>query len=418
MVPASDPRFGHGEIRAFTGLRGCAAVIVMCYHFTLNMPPDTVPLRQFFLNGYLWVDLFFILSGFVMAYSQSSAFVPGQFFRAHLAFLLSRIARIYPLYLLVLIESACLLAWRTSHLDIHDFSRTFLLNIVMVQAWGFARSMEGAAWSISTEWGAYLLFPFLFALTVLASRRLAAVTAIVAMVTISYLAMSPGPFTLPEESRGGPLDLYSSATAAPLFRCLAEFALGLLAFRLARVAASRAEASHAEASHASASHASANHGRAWTGLIASGVMAVILLAMCWPGLDAFIVALFAILLIVLAHQTGFLARVLGTGVPYALGQWSYSIYLLHDKFSHPAGLLRASLAGHVPFASVIAMVLTICAVIACSALTFVCVERPMRRSLNKMIHRRAARGPAVPASAAVTNEGPGFGVMAERAGSP
>jgi peptidoglycan/LPS O-acetylase OafA/YrhL len=358
---------GNGEIRSFTGLRGCAAVMVMFYHFTLNMPGTTLPTQWLLLNGYLWVDLFFILSGFVMAYSHATFFSRGQPLRTHLRFLLTRIARIYPLYLVILLESACLLLWRTPGHDPREFTRTFLLNLTMVQAWGLAPSMEGAAWSISTEWAAYLVFPLLFAATVLSSRRVACVAATLSAVVILCLAFSPGPFTFPDQSRGGPLDIYSSATVAPVFRCLAEFNLGLLAYRMARSVARRPHA--------------------WAGAGSIVTMAAILTAMCWQGLDAAIVFLFAGLLVTLAPGRGILARVLSSPVPYALGRWSYSIYLIHDKFSHPTVTLEHYLADYMPFAPVAAAAAMACVVVACSAATFKIVEQPMRRWLHEKVRR-------------------------------
>ena len=75
MRSAASPRaLGSGEIRSLTGLRGCAAVMVMLYHFSLSVPVDTLPLESLLHNGYLCVDLFFVLSGFVMAYSQTGLF--------------------------------------------------------------------------------------------------------------------------------------------------------------------------------------------------------------------------------------------------------------------------------------------------------------------------------------------------------
>ena len=397
MAPACGWRFGEGEIRAFTGLRGCAAILVMLYHFTLNMPAGTVPLRQFLLNGYLWVDLFFVLSGFVMAYSQSAMFRRGSSLQQYKRFLLSRIARIYPLYFVVLIESACLLAWRAPHLKLHDLGRTLILNVFMVQAWGLAPSMEGAAWSISTEWGAYLLFPILLVLTVLGSRRLAWITGASALLAIFWLALSPGPFGLPGQARGGPLDIYSSETIAPLLRCVAEFSLGLLAYRVSRHVAETEQF--------------------WSVPVSTGVMAATVFAMCWPGFDALIVVLFTALLVTMAPRPGRLGRALGASAPYALGQWSYSIYLIHDKFSHPAGVLREHLTRFGSFASVAAILLASAAVVTCGYLTFTFVERPLRQRLNT-IFRDIARPRAAQPPMTSPLETETVPVLAEPAGNP
>ena len=402
MEAAAARRFGYGEIRCFTGLRGCAAVMVMLYHFTLNMhdAADTLSdantmtmARQFLLHGYLWVDLFFVLSGFVMAYSQPSLCSGGYRARSHVTFLMSRFARIYPLYAIVLIESACFAFWRAPT-DFLQLTRTFALNVMMVQAWGLAPSMEGAAWSISTEWAAYLVFPFLLMAVVSAHRWIATIVAAGALLVILYLSLSSGPFGSAEEARNGPLDIYSHETIAPLFRCLSEFTLGLVAYRLARFVTQQP--------------------RNWTGPLAMLTGLAIAGGLCLPGSDFCIVGLFVVLLVSLAPEMGLMADLLGARVPYLLVQWSYSIYLLHDNLSHPAASFRAMLADHVPGASLIATVLVVCFVIAAGAATFTWVERPLRKWLLESFRPWRGPKPNTPAAAMAIPGGPGRGYETSR----
>ncbi len=357
---------GSGEIRSFTGLRGIAAVLVMLYHLVPSASPGA-PAGGVLARGYLWVDLFFVLSGFVLAYAQASSRFERCTPRRHAAFLLSRIARIYPLYALVTLESAALLLARPGHPGGEPLLGQLVLNLLMVQSWGMAGSLEGAAWSVSTEWCAYLLFPLLLGLTVLSSRRDAWLTGLLAAVTLAILARSSGSFGLPGQARSGPLDLYSAATPAPLLRCLAEFSLGLLAFRCAAwLALTRAVA--------------------WSGPAALAVAALLLAALSRPGLDLAVVALFVLLIITLAQRRGALGKALGSVVPVRLGRWSYSIYLLHGKFGHLAGTLRGLLARRAPslpasLASLLAAGAVALAVIGCSALCHAAVEQPLRRRL-------------------------------------
>src|SRR5690242_15715766 len=96
------------EIRALTGVRGVAASLVAIYHFspTKEMAPGL--LRNVVSRGYLWVDLFFVLSGFVIALNYGQLFASGFSRRAFATFLVRRVARIYPLYLVVVLTG---LAW-------------------------------------------------------------------------------------------------------------------------------------------------------------------------------------------------------------------------------------------------------------------------------------------------------------------
>ncbi len=410
--PGPGRPFGQGEIRSFTGLRGCASVLVMAYHFALSMPPGAMPASRFLRNGYLWVDLFFLLSGFVMAYSQTPALAGGYRPRVHAAFLMNRLARIYPLYAVVIVESALLLAWRAPNGELPALAGTLALNLGLVQAWGLAPSLEGAAWSISTEWAAYLAFPLLWAACVAAPRRVAWLASALALLAIARLAAAPGPFTFPDQNRSGPLDIYSAATAAPLVRCVAEFTLGLAAFRVARFLAAQSSMAQSRAAQSRAAQ-SRMGGRpafrlTWNGPAALAAAALLVAALSRPGLDVGVVVLFAVLLVSLSPGTGLLAQALGASVPYRLGQWSYSIYLIHDKFSRPAEWLRATLQDHVPFAPVVAAGLTGGVVVACGAATFHWIERPLRiLSLKGVRSLPVRRGAAPPGHAAPGHAAPG-----------
>jgi peptidoglycan/LPS O-acetylase OafA/YrhL len=332
----------------------------MYYHFVLGLHLRHLPALAFFAHGYLWVDLFFILSGFVLAYGHSHRFSRQYRPAAHLSFLVSRFARIFPLYAIVTVESACLLVWRTDHSGLGILA----LNLLMVQAWGLAASLEGAAWSVSTEWAAYLLFPLLLGVSVQPRRRVAVVTACVMFAALAVLACSAGPYGYAGQGRSGALDIYSAATPAPLLRCLTEFVLGLVMFRVAGHERVR--------------------GCSWTGPLALGAAALVAVTMSF-GLDLATVLLFCLLLVALSQQRGTLSALLGAAIPYRLGQWSYSIYLLHDKFIHLGDQLRVWLSSRVPFATSVAMLMTSFVVVAVSALVFACVERPLRRVTSNVV---------------------------------
>src|ERR1700712_169365 len=86
------------ELRSLTGLRGVAAVLVVLDHYWQGVAP-TNPAKTLLAHGYLAVDLFFVLSGFVMTFNYASLFQEGYSFAAFRLFLSRRIARVYPLYL-------------------------------------------------------------------------------------------------------------------------------------------------------------------------------------------------------------------------------------------------------------------------------------------------------------------------------
>jgi peptidoglycan/LPS O-acetylase OafA/YrhL len=111
----------------------------------------------------LFVDMFFILSGFVIAYSYPST---SSGLRSYVRFLVRRIARIYPLHVLTLLTLAGLTVIGISGATDYASLTDFIHNLFLIQAWGFTNhlSFNTPAWSISAEMFCYLLFPLLMLL--------------------------------------------------------------------------------------------------------------------------------------------------------------------------------------------------------------------------------------------------------------
>ena len=92
---------GDGEIRALTGLRIVAAVWVVLHHFegvvTQAFGEYLRPLHPLMATGWLGVDLFFLLSGFVLTHSYLHRMGATFSLRGSACFLWARIARVWPL---------------------------------------------------------------------------------------------------------------------------------------------------------------------------------------------------------------------------------------------------------------------------------------------------------------------------------
>jgi peptidoglycan/LPS O-acetylase OafA/YrhL len=163
MTAPVEPR---GDLRALTGARGIAAWLVVLYHVRLTfadaLPADLVAILA---KGYLAVDFFFMLSGFVIWLNYQDKIAAGGW-AAVPHYLARRVARIWPLHLFVLggaIAFAGLLAL-TGRGDSEQFPWAELpLHLLMIHNWGLtsALSWNDPSWSISAEFGAYLLFPLI-----------------------------------------------------------------------------------------------------------------------------------------------------------------------------------------------------------------------------------------------------------------
>lgn len=166
-----------GELRGLTGLRIVAAMWVVLFHFHFTPLPGVAQvvdvLGPLLTAGALGVDLFFVLSGFVIAYTYLDKLGPALRVGATARFVWARASRLWPVYALVFhLFGLWLLARMTFGSDreiafqgvqpVVDAGQ-YLQQLLMVQLWDDpyfdGASWVGATWSISAEWLAYLLFP-------------------------------------------------------------------------------------------------------------------------------------------------------------------------------------------------------------------------------------------------------------------
>lgn len=160
-------RDSRSKIEALESLRGLAALLVVLYHLPEWNPILGVPIIN---NGYLMVDLFFVLSGFVI-YKAYDTRLHTATELVHFQFL--RFARLYPVHLLFLlvfigIELSKYIARHYFNLVSpnaqplgDDYVVAFIEQLFLVQAigpTGNATTFNGPAWSISVEFYTYLLF--------------------------------------------------------------------------------------------------------------------------------------------------------------------------------------------------------------------------------------------------------------------
>ena len=100
VAPRPARRVEH--LPSLTPLRGIAALWVVVFHFCWRFPnvrPDDYGVVR---EGYLAVDMFFVLSGFVISHVYKETFARECTVRRYFDFLKARIARIYPLHLVML----------------------------------------------------------------------------------------------------------------------------------------------------------------------------------------------------------------------------------------------------------------------------------------------------------------------------
>ncbi|CAE6923236.1 hypothetical protein R69608_04216 [Paraburkholderia nemoris] len=161
------------SIDALTSLRGVAALLVVVHHMGLLMLPlrgtSVEPALAKF--GVLGMTTFFVLSGFVIHYNYSDR-LAAERERGVIAFLFARFARLYPLYLPVILvnylANLTRAAYHGKQLAANVYSASLPVYLAGMQSWfystfnGFnlsiSQELANNSWSISVEFFLYLLF--------------------------------------------------------------------------------------------------------------------------------------------------------------------------------------------------------------------------------------------------------------------
>ena len=280
------------ELVPLTTMRGIAAAFVVVYHLHYRES------QAWSAQGYLWVDFFFILSGFIMAYVYGEEFASGATMSSYRAFIVKRLARIYPLHMAMFAVTLAL----AFGLHVHHFRsslHSIVTNAALVHAWGLEHQLTWnvVSWSISAEWAFYLVFPLLVPLLLRANipRSLAGIA--LALLGLCYL-----------EHVGGSLNL-AYDYAVP--RCLLEATIGILLHNLYR-----------------------SPSGAWLHRVARldavrWPMFLVPFALMQYSYDTAVVASFTIVLLSVALADGSFQRFLTWQPLKHVGDVSYSLYMSH-----------------------------------------------------------------------------------------
>lgn len=168
------------EIKSLTGLRGVVALWVAFFHFSFFRNEF---IQDIVGKGYVAVDIFFVLSAFLLTVSYSGKF-KGLNYRSIEIFYKKRINRIYPVYIVSVVFIALFLM-KTSIAG-------FLINATLLQSFFNPDYLLNVVyWSLSTEWVCYLIFPFMLWL-VLHYKIRSEILIIISLVLRFMLPYFPG----------------------------------------------------------------------------------------------------------------------------------------------------------------------------------------------------------------------------------
>ncbi|MCG5468307.1 acyltransferase [Micromonospora sp. LAH09] len=359
------------HIPALTGLRWFAALAVFFHHSAQHESlPD--PIRRIMGAGSNGVTFFFLLSGFVIALSYFDG-ATRPTLHSTWNYLVSRLARVYPLYLLVLV-----VVWLA--VDGASNASRFLIQVLALQSWHpslvVAYGINAPGWSIGVEFFLYACFPLL----VLALRPIS--TNVKALLAVAVVVIV-GAFTLAALFHGfrnglpatNPFSAHRWLYRTPVTR-LGDFTLGMVAALLLRQAMRHRPTA-------------GSWDRVLSPLLTWLPLATTLLLMAWPGrtryyasYDALWMLPAVLLFLGLSYYPkSALSHFLSTRLVVLLGEVSFAFYLVHRPLMHVFG--AESWAQESLLSYSVKMVLLIAVIAVVAAGCHFLWERPAQRFLNR-----------------------------------
>lgn len=302
-------------ITTLTPLRGIAAILVVVFHSNLMLetfiPPGITGIVE---EGWLWVDFFFILSGFIMMYVYGESFQTSIKWSGFIKYTGARFARVYPLNFITMLIALALAVYIRHIADGLDPFFDSMLNPWAAPASALflqgmhlfdAAPLNTPSWSLSTEWWMYMIFPVLVPVfSNLKNRgKLILLSCIILGYYIVIYVISPmtmnfnGNFTLNLVADFG------------FFRCAVGFMLGMWLHEIYK-AKSGFKIFKKDT------------------LFLISFLGIIM-GMHFHIHSMFIIVLFCLTILTAAYNDGFMKRILDTKPLQLLGDWSFSIYMVH-----------------------------------------------------------------------------------------
>jgi peptidoglycan/LPS O-acetylase OafA/YrhL len=164
------------EITSHTALRGFGAIAVMYVHFSYayDAAGQRYYIEKLFPNFGVLLEIFFVLSGFIISYIYAEKFADRTRYDTFVKFIWARFSRLYPVHILTLAlyvgtvaikyVSPALAGMQTApFFDEQNNAYTLLTNILIIHAWGLHHQLSWnyLSWAVSAEFAAYLVFPIL-----------------------------------------------------------------------------------------------------------------------------------------------------------------------------------------------------------------------------------------------------------------
>ena len=369
-----------------TSIRGIGAVMVVIVHSNIFLFPLCPPGKTFFFkNAYILVDVFFVMSGFVINHVYSAKFSDSIGLPPFKKYMGARFARIYPIYFLTTIwafaaaviiikYSADLPPLFATLFNIKALPATLLL--VQDLHLYLVAPLNTPAWSLSAEWWMYIVFPMLVPLFLSLKTRGKITTAVLLLAAYAAMYYLLGPIAKPLTSGKPSLDLISDFG---FLRCAAGFLSGMLFNEMYR--------------------SNTAHNLLKKDWVLVLCLVCIFLIMHFGVNMLFAFALLPVLILAASYNDAYMSKIFNSKPLLYLGEWSFSIYMIHIPilFTVYVYMCKRNPAFFITYANNrlshfsysrawLVCLVWVCITVAVSSLTYTYIEVPARNLLNKLFN--------------------------------
>ncbi len=321
--------------------RGICAITVALFHFPLEGALQSAPIIR---NGWLFVDFFFVLSGFVLAtvYEGRIANIPDT-----IEFVIRRFGRLWPLHVVMLGAFIAVAIFQQDFSGERHSIDAIFTNIALIHGLGMHSDItwNGPSWSISIEFALYVIFAFI--LLSFRNKNYYLAPIILGFSTLMYIGHGRIDYT------------YDFG----IFRGLFGFFTGCL---ISRIKPRK------------------------FGTALEFIAVAFVIAFVSSGKFQIVAPIiFGTAIYVFSRSDGIISNALNIRPLVAVGKWSYSIYMVHAAVIAAMVMLKID---KYPFSPIVFIAITI----ALSSVTYRVIEGPGQRAfalLAKSARLRASNAP-------------------------
>lgn len=358
------------SIAGLTPLRGIAALGVAIFHFQVYFIRFIDKHNSMLVDKlYLMVDLFFIMSGFLIMHVYREQFAEKINLASFKKFIVARFARVYPLHFFTLLVLVGLYVVQRGQLESFYDPHAIVSHIFLLHSFPLNNELTWniPSWSISAEWWSYLLFPVL-CLLVYKNKKRSIPLMLLVIITCYILLLYVVPRNdIPLDGDRQNLDITYDYG---FLRSIAGFMTGMLLYLLFTIDRVK---------------------KIFSKDVFCAVFTIAVIAGLHAGLpDIIFVPAFCVLILLLTCNTGKISGAFNNRALNFLGDISYSVYLLHFlllifiiKAAYKLGYRFNYETGLPFFKGALLCAGYVIVLIVLSALSYRFVEKPCRKYINK-----------------------------------